>query len=143
VKKSRVNSQQNTDNDVTTSDIANQKAIVLAVIAFLKLFITETVAKRVVCLLFLAANVSTSRIVELVSISAQTISKIRKAVSSGNIDSLFHIKSGGGRRKKLQTIAQSIIDMIITNNYHSLKEIVAMIKDKFGIVTSLFAVSNL
>jgi transposase len=142
VQKSRINSQKiHTGNEESPS--AAQIVIVTAVLGFLQLSLTKTIAKRVVCFLLLVGKVRTSLITKLVGISAQTISKIRKAALSGNIEFLFTIKSGGGRKNKLQTVEQAIIDMIDTNNYHTLNQIKIMIEEKFGIVTSVSTISRL
>jgi len=127
-------------NEATQNPDANQ--IITIVMSFLQLFICETLVKRIMCLVLIAVDVPNARITELTGHCDKSIRTIKKSVETGETESLFQV-SGGGRKSKLQDLEDAIIDEIEKNNYHSRQQIVDMIYEKYGIKTSISAVSRL
>jgi len=128
------------DNEPGVSPVAEK--VIAAVIKFLKLFICETLAKRIVGMMLLSVGVSNNMVSELTGLCDKSVRVLRKAVLSGEIDGLFNV-GGGGRPQKLRDVESAIIEEISTNDYHSQRQIADMILEKFGIKVSLQAVSNL
>ena len=84
---------------------------------------------------------SIARISNLVNFSEPTVRKIKKAIDSNHIDTYIgNDKKGCGRKSKLEPFTDAIIAEVYTNNYHTLKQIVAMIEAKFNVKTSVSAV---
>jgi transposase len=116
--------------------------IINKTLAFLKLFICETLAKRILSMVLMAVGASDSLITELTGLGAQTVRALRKSLVDEPIDSLFHV-GGGGRKRKLADVEDSIIEEINNNNYHSQQQIADMIQEKHGIKVSLPAIARL
>ena len=112
------------------------------VLVFLRLFVCETLAKRVVCMILIAVGVPEERVAELLDLSGKSVSAIRKGLEDGDADEMFHI-AGGGRKRKLNDVEGSIIEEISNNNYHSHQQIADMVQEKYGIKVSLPVISRL
>jgi transposase len=134
--KSREESKMEAPQHLDTSQI------ITAVMSFLQLFMTETLVKRMVSLILIAIGVPNARITELTGLCDKSVRTVQKAIATGKIESLFHV-GGGGRKSKLEDVENAIIEEIETNNYHSRQQIIDMIQEKYGIKTSLSAVSRL
>jgi len=63
-------------------------------------------------------------------------------VDFGEIDNLFKV-GGGGRKRKLENVEETIIAEIEKNDYHSHQQIADMIQEKHGIKVSLKSVERL
>ena len=118
------------------------KANVAKVIAFLRLFMPETLAKRIVCIVLLAVGVASDEVAGITGFCEKTVKSISKKMNTDNADCLFLI-SGGGRKGKLANIEEAIVEEIEQGEYHSKQQIVDMIQEKHGIGTSLAAVGRL
>jgi transposase len=116
--------------------------IVKQVINFLRLFMCETLAKRIMGMVFIAVGVSNSRITELTGLCDKSVRALKKSLESGEIETLFEI-GRGGRKRKLQGIEESIIEEITKNTYHSQQQIADMVLEKYGIKVSLPAIARL
>jgi transposase len=55
---------------------------------------------------------------------------------------MFHV-AGGGRKRKLLDLEESIVKEINNNNYHSHQQIADMIHEKYGIRVSLPVIGRL
>ena len=117
--------------------------IIKAVIQFLQIFMTDTLAKRILGLLLIAVGVDNARIIELTGISDRSIWNLKKAINDGTIDSLFEIKRGGGRPSKSKGFESAIVEELEKNNYHTRQQVADMIFDKFGVSMSVSAVGKL
>jgi transposase len=62
---------------------------------------------------------------------------------SDDVDNLFEIKAGRGRKSKIKDVESQIVDEIEKGNYQTLQQIADMIQDKFEIKVSLMSVSRL
>ena len=116
--------------------------VITATIVFLKLFVCETLAKRIIAIVLLSVSVPNNAVSELTGLCDKSVRVLRKAVLSGEISGLFHV-GGGGRPQKLRDVESAIAEEISTNDYHSQQQIVDMILEKFGIKVSLQAVRSL
>lgn len=109
--------------------------VVTAVICFLKLFVCETLAKRVVSMVLIAVGVPNAGVTALTGLCDKSVRVLRKAVLAGETDGLFNI-GGGGRPGKLKDVEAAIIAEIDANDYHSCQQIADMILEKFKIKVS-------
>ena len=117
------------------------KVNVTKVIAFLRLFMPETLAKRIVCIVLLAVGIASDEIADITGFCEKTVKSISKKMKTDDVDSLFLI-NGGGRKGKLTNIEKAIVEEIEQGEYHSKQQIVDMIQEKHGIKTSLAAVGT-
>jgi transposase len=116
--------------------------IIVKVLAFFRLFICETLAKRVVSMVLVAAGLPENRIAELVGLSTKSVSSLKKGLEIGEVDGMFHV-AGGGRKGKLADLEGFIVEEINNNNYHSHQQIADMIQEKYGIKVSLPVIGRL
>ena len=123
--------------------IQNPSEIITIVIQFLMNFIPETLAKRIVCLLFIVAGLNNKRITELTGVSERSVISFRSAINKGDIDNLFVIEKGAGRPGKAKGLESAIIEELEKNNYHTRQQIADMIKEKFDVSMSVSAVGKL
>lgn len=130
------------DNTESTVPDDGKIAIISIVIKFLTLFMSQTVAKRLLCLVMFAASLNASQISKLLTMSTRTVYTMKKEVKAGNAEALLYIKVGG-KKGKLADIEQDVLEKINANNYSSKQEIVDMIDEEFGLKPSLSAVARL
>ena len=123
--------------------IPNPSLITKAILRFLQMFMTETLAKRIVGLVLIAAGIPHDRIAESTGMSDRSIWTLKKAIRSGDIDSLFVTGRGGGRPGKAKGIENAIVEELEKNNYHTRQQVADMILEKFGISMSVSAVGKL
>ena len=133
MKESRINNDtENINDEALTFDDTIAEVIIVSVIGFLGLFRCETIVKRIVCLILLAAKVPRSRISKLVSVSDKTVSFIYDKIVHGNHEDLY-----------TNGFEQSIVDEIEKNKFFSLRQIKEMIRKKYGIDISISGVRRL
>ena len=116
--------------------------IINKTLTFLRLFVCETLAKRVVGIVLIAVGLSDSRVAELIGLCGKTVHTLKEGLEGGELDSMFHV-SGGGRKRKLADVEGSIVEEINSNNYHSHQQIGDMIHEKYGIKVSLPVIGRL
>jgi len=114
-----------------------------AVIQFLQMFLTETLAKRIVGMVLIAVGIPNDQIIDLTGMSDRSIWYLKSAIQIGDIDSLFTTGRGGGRPGKAKGIESAIAEELAKNNYHTRQQIVGMIQEKFGVSMSVSAVGKL
>ena len=110
--------------------------IIAKVMKFLRLFMCETIVKRIVSMLLLSLGVSKERVTELTGLCARSVHSLKKEMENGDIERLFRLKEGSGRRRKMQDIEEAIIDEVEKNDYHSQQQIADMIEEKYGLKVS-------
>lgn len=125
-----------------TNGINDPVAIIQKVIGFLLLFIPKTLAKRVVAIVLLTADVPISRTVELSGVCDKTVRRLLKCLKENETDNLFTLRNGSGSRSKTKGLESEILEEIEKNNYHTQRQIADMIKEKFGISLSLPSVAK-
>jgi transposase len=116
--------------------------IIKKILVFFQSFMCETLAKRLLSMILIVIGISDNLITELTGLCGQSVRTLRKSLAGGDIDSLFHV-GGGGRKRKLADVEDSIIQEINSNNYHSHQQIADMIQEKYEIKVSLPVISRL
>ena len=117
--------------------------LIAKVIGFLKLFMCETLAKRVIGMVLITVGLPNARVTELTGLCDKSVRVLRKSLESGESERLFRIARGGGRPKKLINVEQAIIEEVNSNTYHSQQQIADMVHDKFGLKVSADTVRRL
>lgn len=130
------------DMQTNTKGISNPLAIIQKVIDFLLLIIPKTLAKRVVAITLLAADVPVPRVVALSGVCDRTVRRLLKSLKEDETDGLFSLRTGSGSRSKTKGLESEILEEIEKNNYHTQRQIADMIKEKFGVTLSLTSVAN-
>ena len=120
----------------------NATTIINRILIFLKLFMCETLAKRVVSMVLIAVGVPESRVAELTGLCEKSVCTVKKGLENGEVDGMLHVV-GGGRKGKLIGLEEIIEEEINNNNYHSHQQIADMIYEKHGIKVSLPVIGRL
>lgn len=118
-------------------------AIIKKVIEFLQVFLPLTLAKRLVAIVLLAADVPVGRITELTGLCDRSTRGLRKAMGEEDVGSLLTIKPGSGKKSKTFGLETEILQEIEKNNYHTRQQIADMIQEKFHVQVSVTAVGRL
>jgi hypothetical protein len=123
--------------------IANSSLIIKAVIQFLQMLVGETLAKRIVSLVLITADIPNARITEATGLSDRSLWMLKKSMHSGDIDALFIVGHGGGRAGKAKGFEAAIAEELGKNNYHTRQQVADMMLEKFGVRMSVSAVGKL
>ena len=129
--------------EATAKLVLNAGVITKAIIQFLQMFMPETLAKRIVSMILIAAGISNTRITDTTGLCDRSIRTLKKTMLSGNIDDLFDAGHGSGRTSKVKGLECAIVEELETNNYHTRQQIADMIFEKFGIRLSVSAIGRL
>lgn len=130
---------RNNENVIASSDAGQ---IIKKIISFLQLFMCETLARRIVSMVLIAARAPNNRVTELTGMCDKSVRTLKKVIETGEIAYLFHV-GGGGRQSKLIDVEKAIIEEVHNNNYHSQQQIADMVQEKFGIKASVSAIRRL
>ncbi len=117
-------------------------AVVLQIIIILEKILSFVIARRLVAMLYIQADVPVERICILTGLHEDTVYALRKRMKSNSPESLLSITEGRGRRRILSGVKEAIKDELGSNNYCSRRHIASMIFKKFGIKISLSALSE-
>ena len=117
--------------------------VIARVIEFLRLFMSETLAKRIISMVLIALAMPDKHVTELTGLCDRSVRALRKAIGDGDIGNLFSVGGGRGPKRKLASVEEEIIKEIDGSNYHTRQEIADMIQEKYGIKVSLPAVGRL
>jgi transposase len=137
----------------TTEEVADQvteksgplfdvEQIIGKVFIFLRLFVCETIAKRIMGMVLIAAGLPDSRVAELIGLCDKSVITLKKGLENGALDSMFHI-AGGGRKRKLADVEGSIVEEINNGAFHTHQQIADMIQEKYGVKVSLPVIGRL
>jgi transposase len=107
------------------------------------MFVGETLAKRIVSLVLITADIPNARITETTGLSDRSLWMLKKLIHNGDTDALFIVGHGGGRIGKAKGFEAAIAEELEKNNYHTRQQIADMILEKFGIRMSVSAVGKL
>ena len=118
-------------------------AIIKKVIEFLQVLLPLTLAKRLVAMVLLAADVPVGRVTELTGLCDRSTRGLRKAMGEEEVGSLLTIKRGSGKKSKTFGLEREILEEIEKNNYHTRQQIADMIQEKFHVQISVTAVGRL
>lgn len=113
------------------------------VLKFLQVFIPQTLAKRILSMVLISVGVADSRITELTGLCNRSVRSLKKAIRDENIEGLFSINKGSGKKSKTANIEQQIVDEIEKGNYFTRQQIADMIMEKFQIKLSVWSVGRL
>jgi transposase len=116
--------------------------IIKRIIGFLQLFICETLAKRLVSMVLIAAGLPNAQVTALTGYCDKCVRTLRKELSCGIDDRLFHVGGGGGK-SKLAGLESAILEEIDKNDYNSQQQIADMVEAKYGIKVSVTAIRRL
>jgi len=129
--------------DIDEQIAAHSASIIALIIAFLQIFMTETLAKRLVGMVLIIAGVANLRVSDATGLCDVSIRALKRTMASGNVESLFIVGHGSGRPSKTKGLESAIAEELETNNYHSRQQIADMIQEKFNIRISVSAVGKL
>lgn len=117
--------------------------VIKAISSYLQLFISPVIARRIISAILIIAGIRNSKITELTGLSERGICDLKKQLMSDDVENLFEIKAGRGRKSKIKDIESQIVEEIEKGNYQTLQQIADMIQEKFKINVSLMSVSRL
>ena len=117
--------------------------ILAKVMIFLRLFMCDTLVKRIMSMLLLSLGVEKSRVTELTGLCARSVHSLKKSMESGDIESQFKVETGRGGKRKMQDIEAAIIEEVEKNDYHSQQQIADMVEEKYGLKVSARSVGRL
>ena len=121
---------------------ADTDQIITNVMSFLRLFMCETLAKRIVSMILISVGLSNNRVTEFTGYCDKSVRTLRKSLQTGEISVLFHV-GGGGQQGKLVDVEQAVIEEVNKNHYHSRQQIADMVHEKFGIKVSPSTIKRL
>jgi hypothetical protein len=117
----------------------DSNSIIKAIVQFLQMFMTETLAKRLVSMVLIAAGISSARITAATGLCRRSICTLKKNMDGGNIDDIFVVGHGSGRTGKVNGFEDAIVEELEKNNYHTRQQIADMLLEKFGIKKVCFS----
>jgi transposase len=117
--------------------------VVKAISAYLQLFISPVITRRIISAILIIAGIRNPKITELTGLSERGICDLKNQLMSDDLDNLFEIKAGRGRKSKIKDVESQIVEEIEKGNYQTLQQIADMIQEKFEINVSLMSVSRL
>ena len=132
----------NTSKNSYVKNDSDTGACIEVVMSFLQVFIPETTARKLICVILIAAGMSVSRISKLVGLSDRSVQSAGRAVRDGSIGNILAHKKASGRKRKTANVEDQIIAELENGNYHSRQQVADMIKEKFRITVSLSAVGR-
>ena len=115
--------------------------IINLIINFLRMIMTETLAKRITSLILISGGIPDARVTELTGLCDRSVRTLRKKLESGEVDNLFQVRGGGGKGM-LVDFEAAITEEIETGNYTNRQQIADMIHAKYGIKVCLSTVTN-
>ena len=126
---------------MSTNEKPYTAQVVKALIAFLQLFMNETLSKRLISMMLFVTGVPNKRITELTGLCDRSIRTLKKSIESGELDNLFHV-GGGGQKGKMSDVETEIINEINNKDYRSQQQIADMVFEKFGIKVTQSTISR-
>lgn len=134
----------NTDSKILEIKLQGHAAGILnQAVEFLKIFLPETLAKRLVAIILLAIGVPVKTAVGLTGLSERSLWTLHKQLSVMDVSEIMMFHYGGGRPAKVSGLEKQILAEIETNNYHTRQEIADMVLEKFHIKMSRTSVGRL
>ncbi len=121
---------------------AEGKGIISIILSFLMLFMPKTLAKRVVSIILIAVGLPVSHITKITGLTERSIRSFGKEVREGNTSDLLKLKEGRGRKGKAVDVEEQILTELEKGNYHTRQQIADMVKEKFNISMSVWAIGR-
>ena len=116
--------------------------IIKMIIEFLKLFMCETLAKRVVSVVLILARTPNKQVTTLTNLCDKSVRVLKSKLEKGETEELLQV-GGGGRKRKLVDVEQAIIKEVNENTYHTYQQVTDMAAEKFGLKVSSATVRRL
>lgn len=136
-------SYDNKSKNSYVKDDNDSDSCMKAALNFLQLFLPKTTARKLMCVVLIAAGVSVSRIVTLTGLSDRTVRSTGRSVRDGSIGDVLAHKKTSGRSRKTAGVEEQILAELEHGDYHTQQQIADMIQEKFQIKISLPAVGRL
>lgn len=131
-----------TDKNTGNGTSNEYPKVMETIINFLKHFMSETLAKRILSIVLISAGLENSRVTELTGYCDRSVRGLRKEMEGGDISRLLTV-GGGGRKSKTAGIEDEIFAELERGNYHTRQQIADMIHERFHISISPSAVGKL
>lgn len=129
-------------NNIEIENYNTDIKIIRKILEFLQLFVSITIAKRLVAMVLLAAGIPSFRVTELTGLCDRSTRGLLKSMYKKDISELLQIKKGSGKKSKTSDVETEIVEEIKKNNYHTRQQIADMIKEKFCIDISVSSVGK-
>ena len=97
--------------------------VMKGVLQFLSLFLPITLAKRLVSMVLLAADVPVSRVTELTGLCDRSTRALKKSMREEAVADLLKLKQGSGKKSKTADVESEIVAELEKNNYHTRQQI--------------------
>ena len=117
--------------------------LITAVTGYLELLISPVVARRIICAILIVAGAHSKVVTQLTGLHERSIRDLKYQLVSGDIDGIFEVKAGRGRKSQISSIEKQIVEEVENGSYQTLQQIVDMVQEKFGIKTSTSAIHRL
>ncbi len=139
-----MNKESNTNSEIVEIKLQGHAAGILKqAVEFLKIFLPETLAKRLVAIILLAIGVPVKTAAGLTGLSERSLWTLHKKLSVLDVSEIMVFHYGGGRPTKASGLEKQILAEIEAGNYHTRQEIADMALEKFHIKMSRTSVGRL
>ena len=91
--------------------------VIRAISSYLQLFISPVIARRIISAILIIAGARSTEISELTGLSERGVYDLKNQLMSDDVDNLFEIKAGRGRKSKIRGIESQIVEEIEKGNY--------------------------
>jgi transposase len=129
----------NADDELKTT---TQTVGIGKILDFLKFYMCETLAKRLLCAILLVVGFQPPQIASIVGLSQKTVIKFGNAIENGHMNEVLAV-SGGGRKRKLADVEAQVVADINNGTFHTRQQIADMVYEKYGIKVSLPAIGRI
>ena len=127
--------KSNTDSKIVEIKLqGHATGILKQAVEFLKIFLPETLAKRLVAIILLTIGVPVKTAVGLTGLSERSLWTLHKQLSVQDVSEIMMFHYGGGRPAKVSGLEEQI---------HTRQEIADMVLEKFHIKMSRTSVGRL
>ena len=136
--------KSNTNGEIVEIKLQGHAAGILKqAVGFLKIFLPETLAKRLVAIILLAIGGPVKTAVGLTGLSERSLWTLHKQLSMLDVSEIRVFHYGGGRSAKASGLEEQILAEIEAGSYYTRQEIADMILEKFHIKMSRTSVGRL
>jgi transposase len=116
--------------------------IVKMIIEFMKLFMCETLAKRVISIVLILAGTPNKQVTMLTNLCDKSVRVLKSKLEKGETKELLQV-GGGGRKRRLIDVEQAIINEVNEGTYHTYQQITDMVAEKYGLKVSSATIRRL
>ena len=109
--------------------------IIKMIIEFMKLFMCETLAKRVVSIILILTGIPNKQVTIQTNLCDKSVRVLRSKLEKGETEDLLQV-GGGGRTRRLVNVEQAIINEVNEGAYHTHQQIADMTVEKSGLKVS-------